>query len=163
MKPRSAIKNDLFANEHYRKKLDAPGDPLSGIDSRIDFAALAAGMERIAPRPASPQGGRPPYPTETMARILVLKRLYSLSDEQGVPVGLQAVPRSGQRNEHPGSRDRAGLREPHWPGRGKSLVRWRFGTVAQVGIHCAWRPDLDAALAPDPGGTTAVRRARTLR
>ncbi|CAI08929.1 putative transposase, fragment [Aromatoleum aromaticum EbN1] len=36
----------------------------------------------IAPRPVSAQGGRPPYPTETMVRILVLKRLYNLSDEQ---------------------------------------------------------------------------------
>ncbi|OYY52225.1 MAG: IS5/IS1182 family transposase [Halothiobacillus sp. 28-55-5] len=36
----------------------------------------------MAPRPVSPQGGRPPFPTETMVRILVLKRLYNLSDEQ---------------------------------------------------------------------------------
>ena len=36
----------------------------------------------MALRPTSPQGGRPPYPTETMVRILVLKRLYNLSDEQ---------------------------------------------------------------------------------
>lgn len=36
----------------------------------------------MVPRPVSAQGGRPPYPTETMVRILVLKRLYNLSDEQ---------------------------------------------------------------------------------
>lgn len=28
-----------------------------------------------APRPVSEQGGRPPFPTETMVRILLLKRL----------------------------------------------------------------------------------------
>src|SRR5690606_41018828 len=56
--------------------------PLVEIESHIDFAALAMEVDRVAPRPMSPQGGRPPYPTETMVRILVLKRLYNLSDEQ---------------------------------------------------------------------------------
>ena len=82
MKQRSAIKTDLFADEHHRKKIDSLGDPLAEIESHIDFAALAAEVDRVAPRPVSPQGGRPPYPTETMVRILVLKRLYNLSDEQ---------------------------------------------------------------------------------
>ena len=82
MKPRSAIKTDLFADEHHRKKIDSLGDPLTEIESHIEFSALAAEVDRVAPRPVSPQGGRPPYPTETMVRILVLKRLYNLSDEQ---------------------------------------------------------------------------------
>ena len=82
MKPRSAIKTDLFADEHHRKKIDSLGDPLIDIESHIDFAALAAEVDRVAPRTVSAQGGRPPYPTETMVRILVLKRLYNLSDEQ---------------------------------------------------------------------------------
>ena len=82
MKPRSAIKTDLFAFDHHRKKIDSLGDPLAEIESYIDFVALATEVDRIAPRPVSAQGGRPPYPTETMVRILVLKRLYNLSDEQ---------------------------------------------------------------------------------
>lgn len=82
MKKRTAIKTDLFADEHHRKKIDTLGDPLAEIESYIDFAALATEVDRVAPRPVSPQGGRPPYPTETMVRILVLKRLYNLSDEQ---------------------------------------------------------------------------------
>ena len=82
MKPRSAIKTDLFADESHRAKIDALGDPLQEIESHIDFAALAAQVDRVAPRTVSAQGGRPPYPTETMVRILVLKRLYNLSDEQ---------------------------------------------------------------------------------
>ena len=36
----------------------------------------------MSPRLVSPQGGRPPDPTETMVRMLVLKRMYNLSDEQ---------------------------------------------------------------------------------
>lgn len=82
MKQRSAIKNDLFAAEHHRQKIDRLGDPLAQIELFIDFAALAAEVDRIAPRPMSAQGGRPPFPTETMVRIVVLKRLYNLSDEQ---------------------------------------------------------------------------------
>ena len=39
-------------------------------------------MDRVALRVVSPMGGRPPYPTETMVHILVLKHLCNLSDEQ---------------------------------------------------------------------------------
>lgn len=82
MKPRSAIKTDLFVDDHHRRKIDKLGDPLAEIESYIDFAALAAAVDAVSPRPVSLQGGRPPFPTETMVRILVLKRLYNLSDEQ---------------------------------------------------------------------------------
>jgi transposase, IS5 family len=79
---RSAIKTDLFAAQHRAQKIDVLGDPLMKIASHIDFAALAAEVDRIAPRPVSTLGGRPPYPTETMIRILVVKRLHNHSDEQ---------------------------------------------------------------------------------
>lgn len=80
---RSAIKTDLFAGDKRREKLDALGDPLVFLERHVDFAALAAEVERVAPRPVSENGGgRPPYPTETMVRILILKRLHNLSDEQ---------------------------------------------------------------------------------
>jgi len=82
MKARNAIKRDLFAAEYHSKKIDKLGDPLSEIESHIDFVALSAEVDRVAPRPVSAQGGRPPYPTETMVRIVVLKHLYNLSDEQ---------------------------------------------------------------------------------
>jgi IS5 family transposase len=82
MKRRSAIQTDLFAADRRKEKIDRLGDPLMDIGEHIDFTALAAEVDRIAPRPVSPQGGRPPFPTETMVRILVLKRLYNLADEQ---------------------------------------------------------------------------------
>ncbi len=78
----SAVKPDRFAAEHHREKIDPQGDPLAEIESHIDFTALAAEVDRVAPRPSRPQGGRPPFPTEAMVRILLLKRLYNLSDEQ---------------------------------------------------------------------------------
>lgn len=81
-KPRSAIKTIFFAADQHREKIDHLGDPLAKINLHIDFTALAAVVDRVAPCPVSSEGGRPPLPTETMVRILVLKRLYNLSDEQ---------------------------------------------------------------------------------
>ena len=82
MKPRSVIKSGLFASMFQRAKIDELGDPLLNLDACIDFAALAQAVDAVAPRPAQPKGGRPPYPTATMVRLLVLKRLHNLSDEQ---------------------------------------------------------------------------------
>ena len=72
--------NDLLADDGYVQKVDTIGDPLQ--KAVVDFAALAQAVEKIAPRPEQPKGGRPPYPTEVMVRVLVVKRLHGLSDEQ---------------------------------------------------------------------------------
>ena len=82
MKTRSAIKPDLFAADHRKEKVDRLGDPLAEIGKHIDFTTLAAAVDRVAPRPVRLQGGRPLFPTKTMVRILVVKRLYNLSDER---------------------------------------------------------------------------------
>lgn len=74
MKQRSAIKTDLFAANKRKEKIDRLGDPLTAIEEHIDFVSLASEVDRVSPRPESLQGGRPPFPTETMVRILVLKR-----------------------------------------------------------------------------------------
>lgn len=79
---KSAIKTDLFSAESRREKMDNLGDPLLEIAKYIDFAALAAEVDRASPRRTSPLGGRPAFPTEVMVRILVLKRLNNHSDEQ---------------------------------------------------------------------------------
>lgn len=79
---KSAIKTDLFAAALNHQKLDQLGDPLLRIGACIDFTALAARVDGAIPRSVSPQGSRPSYPTEVMVRILVLKLLYNLSDEQ---------------------------------------------------------------------------------
>jgi RHS repeat-associated protein len=41
MKTRTALKTDLFADEHHRRKIDKLGDPLTEIEAHINFAALA--------------------------------------------------------------------------------------------------------------------------
>jgi transposase, IS5 family len=80
--PRSALKFDLFADSSRKGKLDEVGDPLQVIARHIDFGQLAALADDLMERSDGRKGGRPAYPTEVMVRILVLKRLYNLSDEQ---------------------------------------------------------------------------------
>ncbi len=79
---RTTIQNDFLAGERHAEKATAIGDPLQRIGAIVDFAALAQKVERIAPRTEQPKGGRPSYPTEVMVRVLVVKRLHGLSDEQ---------------------------------------------------------------------------------
>ena len=52
------------------------------MERHVDFAALAAEVDRAAPRPNRARGGRPPFPTEVMVRILLIQQLFKLSDEQ---------------------------------------------------------------------------------
>ena len=80
--PRSALKFDLFAEASRKRKIDEVGDPLQVIAKHIDFTALAHLVDAIIERSDGSKGGRPAYPTEVMVRVLVLKRLYNLSDEQ---------------------------------------------------------------------------------
>jgi IS5 family transposase len=76
------IKESLFAAEEREAKLDQLGDVLQLMEKHVDFNALAAAIDRAAPRPGRGRGGRPPFPTELMVRVLVLQQLYGLSDEQ---------------------------------------------------------------------------------
>jgi len=79
---RSAVKLELFADERQREKLDQIGDPLANIDELLNLKALAARINKIAPRGDGAKGGRPAYPTEVMLRILLVKKPYNLSNDQ---------------------------------------------------------------------------------
>ena len=79
---RSAIKFDLFAEAARKHKIERLGDPLQVIARHIDFAHLTQVIDGLLPRGDASKGGRPPYPSEVMVRILILKYLYNLSDEQ---------------------------------------------------------------------------------
>ena len=79
---RSAVKLDLFASATHKHKIEALGDPLQRIGKHIDFAHLTQIIDELLPRGDGSKGGRPPYPTAVMVRILVLKYLNNLSDEQ---------------------------------------------------------------------------------
>lgn len=71
----------LFAGEERKAKREKLGDPLQMLDRAIDFAALAKAVDAKLVIGDSGRGGRPPYPTELMIRLLVLQQLYNLSDD----------------------------------------------------------------------------------
>jgi len=77
MKPRVS----LFAEHEREDRRTKIGDPLIGLSKHVDFEALAAGIDAAAPRPSRAKGGRPPYSTELMVKILVLQQLYNLADD----------------------------------------------------------------------------------
>lgn len=77
MKPRIS----LFAEHERETRRTSIGDPLVGLARHVDFEALAASIDAAAPRPSRAKGGRPPYPTVLMVKILVLQQLYNLGDD----------------------------------------------------------------------------------
>jgi len=67
------IKESLFAAEEREAKLGRLGDGLRVMEQHVDFKALAAEMDRVAPRPGRERGGRPPFPTALMVRAWALQ------------------------------------------------------------------------------------------
>ena len=57
------IKTSLFADQEREAKLNKLGDALQVLEQHVDFEALAAEVDRAAPRPSRERGGRPPFPT----------------------------------------------------------------------------------------------------
>lgn len=76
------IKESPFAAQEREAKLDKLGDVLQVLVKHVDFAALAAEIDRAAPRPNPSRGGRPPFPTLIMVKALFIQQFYGLSDEQ---------------------------------------------------------------------------------
>ncbi len=74
-------KPSLFAEEERGNRRVKMGDPLLGLSEHVDFVALAASVDTASPRPSRAKGGRPPYPTVLMIKILVLQQLYNLADD----------------------------------------------------------------------------------
>lgn len=140
--PRSALKFDLFAEASRQHKRDEVGDPLQVIARHIDFAELARLVDALIERGGGRRGGRPAYPTEVMVRILVLKRLYNLSDEQ---MEYQLLDR--------GSYQRFCLLQDAMNVPDRNTI-WRFGERLGVGgataLFQGWMPNCSAT-ATSPG------------
>ena len=81
LRPRGAIRGDLFAAESRAPKIDILGDPMVKIGEVVDVGALAYEVDCVGPRVVSAGGGLPPFPTEAMVRILVLERQHNLLRE----------------------------------------------------------------------------------
>jgi IS5 family transposase len=76
------IEESPNAAQEREAGLDRLGDVLQEMEKHIDFKALAAEVDRAAPRPSRARGGRPPFPTELMVRAFILQNLHGLSYEQ---------------------------------------------------------------------------------
>lgn len=72
----------LFASDEREQKLDRMGDPLAALDAAVDFAAIADQVKALLPVVDYAKGGRPPFSALLMVKLLVLKQLYNLSDDQ---------------------------------------------------------------------------------
>jgi len=72
----------LFANDERERKLDRIGDPLAALDASVDFKATAKAVEALLPVVDYSKGGRPPFSVLLLVKMLVLKQLYNLSDDQ---------------------------------------------------------------------------------
>jgi IS5 family transposase len=79
---RCAPKLDLFADAASTHKIEALGNPLQVLARHIDVDHLTRVMDKLLPRVDARQGGRLLSPTAVMVRILTLKYLDNLSDQQ---------------------------------------------------------------------------------
>ena len=74
----------LFVDERRQQKLVQFTGVLTKLEALVDWPGLAAAVNQKTGREApQPKGGRPPYPTQALLKIVVLQQLYgNLSDEQ---------------------------------------------------------------------------------
>lgn len=80
MKERSGY---LFVDERRQEKLTQFTGVLVKLGELVDWPGLAAAVNKETGREApQPKGGRPPYPTEALLKVVVLQQLYgNLADE----------------------------------------------------------------------------------
>jgi IS5 family transposase len=62
--------------------LSAAGDPLEKLAAVVNFEVFRYRLEKARKRSDRSKGGRPPYDSVLMFKILVLQALYGLSDDQ---------------------------------------------------------------------------------
>jgi hypothetical protein len=77
-----AAQAGFFDAEHRRRALSAAGDPLERLKAVVDFELFGAELEAALRRADRSRGGRPAYDAVLMFRVVVLQRLYTLSDDQ---------------------------------------------------------------------------------
>lgn len=73
----------LFDEANKLDKISKIGDPLERLNSTIDWEMFRPILEKYVVRKEPTQkGGRPPYDSVLMFKILILQRLYNISDDQ---------------------------------------------------------------------------------
>jgi len=73
---------NLFAEDDRLAKLSKLGDQLEKLNSVIDWTKLEPLLKGVFAKEAKGAGGRPPYNYVMMFKILVLQRIYNISDDQ---------------------------------------------------------------------------------
>jgi IS5 family transposase len=76
------LEKRLFSEAELLEKLSQLGDPLEEFKEHIDFTLWQKAADKAVPRGQGAQGGRPPYPTLLMVKILFRKQLYNCGDDQ---------------------------------------------------------------------------------
>jgi IS5 family transposase len=72
----------LFDFEDRQKLLDRYSDPLKTLDKYIDWESFRAVVMTAFPVVDYSKGGRPPYDKLMLFKVLIIQRLYDLSDAQ---------------------------------------------------------------------------------
>ena len=77
------IKQRGFFDEEYRlEKISKLGDPLEILKKAINWEMFRGVLTHACRKEDTGRGGRPPYDVVLMFKIIVLQRLYNLSDDQ---------------------------------------------------------------------------------
>ena len=72
----------LFSSDERLAELEQLGDPLLTLSAHIDFEFFRATLEEgLYGSYDGSKGGRPPFDPVVMFKVLVLQRLYNLSDD----------------------------------------------------------------------------------
>lgn len=72
----------FFDDELRLKDLEKQGDPLIALNKMIKWESFRHTLNRVFEKQAKGPGGRPAYDYVMMFKILILQRLYNLSDAQ---------------------------------------------------------------------------------
>lgn len=72
----------FFDDEIRLEEIAKEGDPLIALNTMIPWEQFRHTLNRIFKKEAKGPGGRPPYDYVLMFKILILQRLYNLSDTQ---------------------------------------------------------------------------------
>ena len=72
----------LFDLEERREKLTQMGDPLIGLNERVDWEAFRPDLNRIHEKPRKSNAGAKPIDVVLMFKLLVLQQLNNLSDDR---------------------------------------------------------------------------------
>jgi len=72
----------LFDESNRLKKLSSLGDPLEKLNSVIDWRMFEGALNKVFAKEHKGVGGRPPYSYLLMFKVLILQRLFNISDDQ---------------------------------------------------------------------------------